>query len=80
LKDVNIDIKKGEVISIIGPSAREKQVSALPETARASSGGRIWINGLDILDPKNDPDALRRKMGWSSRISTCSSTSRSWTT
>ena len=64
LKDINVEIKKGEVISIIGPSGTGKSTFLrCLNLLERPSGGRIWINGLDILDPKNDPDVLRRKMG-----------------
>lgn len=64
LKDVNAEIHKGEVISVIGPSGTGKSTFLrclnLLETP---SGGSIEIDGENILDPDADVPALRRKMG-----------------
>lgn len=64
LSDVNCEIKKGEVISIIGPSGTGKStflrcLNRLEEP----TGGQIEIDGTDILDRKADVSMLRRKMG-----------------
>ena len=64
LRDVNCEIEKGEVIGIIGPSGTGKStflrcLNRLEEP----SGGRIEIDGVDILDRKTDVNLLRRKMG-----------------
>ena len=64
LRDVNCEIAQGEVIGIIGPSGTGKStflrcLNRLEEP----SGGRIEIEGVDILDRKADVNLLRRKMG-----------------
>ena len=64
LKDINIEIKKGEIISIIGPSGTGKSTFLrCLNLLDKPSGGRIWVDNLDIMDPKNDPNMLRQKMG-----------------
>jgi polar amino acid transport system ATP-binding protein len=65
LKDINIEIKKGEIISIIGPSGTGKStfLRCLNLLEKPTSG-RIWVDNLDIMDPKNDPNLLRQKMGF----------------
>jgi polar amino acid transport system ATP-binding protein len=64
LKDISTEIRKGEVISIIGPSGTGKSTFLrclnLLETP---SGGRIEIDGMDILKKGADVPRLRRKMG-----------------
>jgi polar amino acid transport system ATP-binding protein len=64
LKDINTEIQKGEVISIIGPSGTGKSTFLrclnLLETP---SGGNIEIDGVDILKKGADVPKLRRKMG-----------------
>jgi len=64
LKDINVEINTGEVISVIGPSGTGKSTFLrclnLLETP---TGGSIRVNGQDILAPGSDPNALRRKMG-----------------
>ena len=64
LRGVNADIKRGEVISIIGPSGTGKStfLRCLNQLEEAT-GGSIVIDGEDILDRKADISRLRQKMG-----------------
>lgn len=64
LKDINVEIAQGEVISIIGPSGTGKStfLRCLNLLDRPS-GGRIEIDGEDILAPRANVAALRRRMG-----------------
>lgn len=64
LKDVNVEIAKGEVISIIGPSGTGKSTFLrCLNLLDTPSGGSIRIDGQDILAPGADVPALRRRMG-----------------
>ena len=64
LKDVNAEIAKGEVISIIGPSGTGKSTFLrCLNLLDQPSGGKIEIDGSDILAKGADAPALRRKMG-----------------
>ena len=64
LKDVNAEIKKGEVISIIGPSGTGKSTFLrCLNRLETPDGGRIVVDGQDVTDPKTDIPAVRRKMG-----------------
>jgi polar amino acid transport system ATP-binding protein len=64
LKDINAEIKKGEVISIIGPSGTGKSTFLrclnLLETP---TSGQIFIDGVDILKKGVNAPKLRQKMG-----------------
>jgi polar amino acid transport system ATP-binding protein len=64
LKDVNAEINKGEVISIIGPSGTGKStLLRCLNLLEMPTGGEIHIDGTNILDRKTDIFKLRRKMG-----------------
>ena len=64
LKGIDIEIKKGEVVVIIGPSGSGKSTFLrslnLLETA---TGGKVFFEGVDITDPKIDINIHRQKMG-----------------
>ena len=64
LKDISLDVHKGEVISIIGPSGCGKSTFLRSiNLLERPTGGSIVFEGVDILDPKTDVDLLRRKIG-----------------
>jgi len=64
LKDVNAEIGKGEVISIIGPSGTGKSTFLrCLNRLETPDGGSIVVDGVDVTDPKADLSAVRRKMG-----------------
>lgn len=64
LKDVNAEIKKGDVISIIGPSGTGKSTLLrcinLLETPTA---GQIFVDGVELTDKKTDILKMRQKIG-----------------
>ena len=64
LKDVNAEIKKGEVISIIGPSGTGKSTFLrCLNLLDPPTGGHIYINGQEITAPGANVNLLRQKMG-----------------
>jgi polar amino acid transport system ATP-binding protein len=64
LKDISTEIQKGEVISIIGPSGTGKStLLRCLNLLEVPSGGRIDIDGVDILQKGADVPKIRRKMG-----------------
>lgn len=64
LKDVNIDIRKGDVISVIGPSGTGKSTFLrCLNLLEQPTSGQIVIDGYDMTDPDADIPSLRRRMG-----------------
>lgn len=64
LRDINASIAPGEVISVIGPSGTGKStLLRCLNLLDRPSGGRILINGQNLLAPATDVAALRRRMG-----------------
>nr|WP_330398811.1 amino acid ABC transporter ATP-binding protein [Lacrimispora celerecrescens] len=64
LKDITVDIYKGDVVCVIGPSGSGKStflrcLNRLEEP----TGGHILFEGVDIVDKKTDIDKHRQKMG-----------------
>ncbi|MFQ5466620.1 MAG: amino acid ABC transporter ATP-binding protein [Kiloniellaceae bacterium] len=64
LKGVSIDVRKGEVICVIGPSGSGKStllrcINALLPINR----GSITVEGQEVHDPKLDKLELRKKVG-----------------
>ncbi len=64
LSDINCDIHKGEVISVIGPSGTGKStfLRCLNRLEEPTSG-MIEVDGTDILNRKTDISMVRRRMG-----------------
>lgn len=63
LKDVTTEIKKGEVVSIIGPSGTGKStLLRCLNLLEKPSGGSIVIDGIDILDKATDIARVRQRM------------------
>ena len=64
LDGINTEIKKGEVVVVIGPSGSGKSTFLrclnLLETPTA---GSIYVDGAEITDPKCDINLHRQKMG-----------------
>ncbi len=64
LSDVNVEIRNGDVISVIGPSGTGKStLLRCINLLERPTAGRIWIDGVEITDPKCDINKVRRKMG-----------------
>ena len=64
LRDVNAEVGKGEIISIIGPSGTGKSTFLrCLNRLETPDGGSIVVDGVDVTDPKADLAAVRRKMG-----------------
>ena len=64
LKDITVDIYKGDVVFVVGPSGSGKStflrcLNRLEEPTK----GHIYFEGTDITDPKTDIDKHHQKMG-----------------
>ena len=64
LKGINAEVQRGEVVVVIGPSGSGKSTFLrclnLMETP---TGGSIFVDGVEITDPKCDINLHRQKMG-----------------
>ena len=64
LKGVNLDIYKGEVISIIGSSGSGKStLLRCVNLLEYPTSGNIYFNNVDIVDRKTNIDQIREKIG-----------------
>lgn len=64
LDGVTTDIKKGEVVVVIGPSGSGKSTFLRSlNLLERPTGGTITFDGSDIMSPSTDINKLRQKMG-----------------
>ena len=64
LNSVNTEIKKGEVVVIIGPSGSGKSTFLRSlNLLEEPTDGHIYFEDTDIMDSKTDINLMRRKMG-----------------
>ncbi len=64
LKDINAEIHKGEVISVIGPSGSGKStLLRCLNLLEIPTGGSIFIDDIPMLDKKTNISRIRQKMG-----------------
>jgi polar amino acid transport system ATP-binding protein len=64
LVDVSVTVEPGEVVVVIGPSGSGKStfLRALNRLESADSG-HIWIDGIDVMNPKTDINKVRAEVG-----------------
>ncbi len=64
LKDITCDIRRGEVICVIGPSGSGKSTFLrCLNCMEDPTGGKILFHDVDIADPKVDINVQREKIG-----------------
>ncbi len=64
LKDINTEIKTGEVVVLLGPSGSGKStfLRCLNRLENITSGD-VYIDGVNVADKKADLNAVRQKVG-----------------
>ena len=64
LTDINLDVDKGEVVCVIGPSGSCKSTMLrCINTLETPTGGSIVVDGMDMTDLDLDIDAARTRIG-----------------
>lgn len=64
LRDVNIDVKRGEVVVVLGPSGSGKSTMLrCINLLEKPTGGHIFIEGEEITGANTDVDKLREHVG-----------------
>ncbi|MCL6456466.1 MAG: amino acid ABC transporter ATP-binding protein [Gorillibacterium sp.] len=64
LSGIDLHVKKGEVVVVIGPSGSGKStLLRCLNLLEVPTGGEVIFEGNRITDPKQDIDKLRQKMG-----------------
>jgi len=64
LVDVSVSIDAGEVVVVIGPSGSGKStLLRCLNRLETADAGHIFIEGVDVLDPKTDINKVRAEVG-----------------
>ena len=64
LKNITMDINKGDVLCLVGPSGGGKSTFLRSlNLLETPSSGNIYFEGIDITDPKTNIDLVRKKIG-----------------
>jgi len=65
LSDINLEVKKGEVVVVCGPSGSGKStlIRTVNQLEQIQSG-EIWVDGVDVASPVTDLNKIRAEVGF----------------
>ena len=64
LKSIDLTIQPGEVVCVIGPSGSGKSTMLrCLNRMEEINGGKVFVDGVDITDPKEDINKIRQHIG-----------------
>ncbi|MBH5328755.1 amino acid ABC transporter ATP-binding protein [Eikenella sp. S3360] len=65
LSDINLEVKKGEVVVVCGPSGSGKStlIRTVNQLEQIQSG-EIWVDGVNVADPATDLNKIRAEVGF----------------
>ncbi len=64
LKGISMDVTEGEVVVLVGPSGTGKStLLRCINQLTIPDSGKVWVNGVDLTDPKTDIDKARQHIG-----------------
>jgi len=64
LKGISMEVEEGEVVVLVGPSGTGKStLLRCINQLTFPDKGRVWVNGIELTDPKTDIDKARQHIG-----------------
>ena len=64
LKGINMQVKKGEVVVILGPSGSGKStILRCINRLEEPTSGKIFVEGIEVTDKKTDLNKIRQRVG-----------------
>ena len=64
LKGISMDVSEGEVVVLVGPSGTGKStLLRCINQLTVPDSGKVWVNGVELTDPKTDIDKARQHIG-----------------
>lgn len=65
INKANLEVKQGEVVVVCGPSGSGKStlIRAINQL-ESIQGGEIWVDGVNVADPKTDLNKVRTEVGF----------------
>ena len=65
LNGINLEVKQGEVVVVCGPSGSGKStLIRCVNQLEPISSGELWVDGMNVIDPKTDLNKLRAEVGF----------------